>query len=84
MMTQTDIDAMKTKNAADAAAAEAAVLDIDSSARLSFHHLGPAEWYEVRSGNGKLLGEADASTVFDGDVTAWRNALKSLSNVSAR
>ena len=84
MTKQSEIDALKARNAADAAEAEAAVLALDSAAKLSFHHIGPAEWYEVRSGNGELLGEADASTVFDGNVTAWRNALDKLSKVSTR
>jgi hypothetical protein len=73
-MRQSKIDAMNAEREKILNRVEAAVLKLDPTAKLSFHHIGPAEWYEVRSGDGKLLGEADASTVLDGDITAWRNA----------
>jgi len=79
MMTEKQIDLMRSTNEANEAAARAAVLAVDPTAELSFHYMGAAEWYEVRSGAGKVLGEADASTVFTGAETAWKNALKKLS-----
>lgn len=78
MKTQTQIDADKKVREATVNSLTAKLHEADPGAKLSFHYMGPAEWYEVHSGSGVLLADADASTVFDGDATALRMALKKL------